>query len=135
VTTLEIKGLPSAPDGVAPDGSNVRILLRLSRGSVAHFQLGAGETSVAVRHRTIEEIWYFVGGSGEMWRRLDGLEQVDAVRPGICLTLPVGTEFQFRASAGGPLEAIGVTMPPWPGSGEAVLTEGAWTPTVRPGLV
>ena len=34
--------LPGAPDAVAPDGSDVRVLLRLGRGSMAHFELAAG---------------------------------------------------------------------------------------------
>jgi hypothetical protein len=33
--------LPAAPDAVAPDGSAVRVLLRLAGGSMAHFQLAA----------------------------------------------------------------------------------------------
>jgi hypothetical protein len=45
--------LPALPDAVAPDGSDVRVLLRLSRGSMAHFELGAGRVSRAVAHRTV----------------------------------------------------------------------------------
>ena len=33
--------LPAAPDAVAPDGSDVRVLLQLGRGSMAHFELAA----------------------------------------------------------------------------------------------
>jgi mannose-6-phosphate isomerase-like protein (cupin superfamily) len=29
---------------------------------MAHFALGPGETSEAVRHMTVDEIWYFLGG-------------------------------------------------------------------------
>ena len=29
-----------------------------------------------------------------------------------------------------PLAAIGVTMPPWPGDGEAIVVPGEWRPTV-----
>ena len=47
--------------------------------------------------------------------------------------IPLGTTFQFRALGDEPLCAIGATMPPWPGPGEAVLAEGPWTPTVPPG--
>ena len=50
---------------------------------------------------------------------------------GITLTLPVGTHFQFRSSGSEPLAAIGVTMPPWPGDGEAFEVEGKWLPTVE----
>jgi mannose-6-phosphate isomerase-like protein (cupin superfamily) len=96
---------------------------------MAHFQLAAGETSFAVAHRTVEEIWYVVRGRGEMWRKLDDQEEVVCLEPGVCLTLPLGTHFQFRAMGEEPLEAIGVTMPPWPGEGEAcrVGGSGRWT--------
>ena len=36
---------------------------------MAHFELPPGETSTAVAHRTVEEVWFFLGGRGEMWRR------------------------------------------------------------------
>src|SRR5262245_32644925 len=64
---LDTKRLPARPDVVAPDGSDVRILLQTSRGSMAHFELAPGRTSKAVRHRTVEEIWFVLAGRGEMW--------------------------------------------------------------------
>ena len=126
----ETKRLPARPDVVAPDGSDVRILPGLAGGTMAHFELGPGETSVAVVHRTVEEIWFFVGGRGEMWRAHDEREEVVEVEPGIALTIPVGTRFQFRALGSEPLAAVGVTMPPWPGPDEAVTVDGRWPPTV-----
>jgi mannose-6-phosphate isomerase-like protein (cupin superfamily) len=129
---MNTKALPAKPDVTAPDGSDVRILLGVAGGTMAHFQLAAGETSVAVRHRTVEELWYFVGGRGEMWRRApDGAERVDEVGPGLSLDIPVGTSFQFRALGDEPLSAVGVTMPPWPGDGEAIVVKGPWEPTVE----
>ena len=68
------KLLPEQRDAVAPDGSDVRLLLGLRGGGLAHFELAPGETSVAVHHRTVEEIWYFVSGRGEMWRGLVCIE-------------------------------------------------------------
>ncbi len=124
------KRLAADVDVVAPDGSDVRILLGLAGGGAAHFQLAPGKTSRAVTHRTVEEIWFFVGGRGEMWRRQGDREEVVAVEPGVCLTIPLGTRFQFRALAGEPLAAFGVTMPPWPGDGEAIVVDGKWRPTV-----
>ena len=62
--------LPTERDVVAPDGSDVRVLLALQGSSLAHFQVAPGETSIAVAHRTVEEIWYFLNGRGEMWRKL-----------------------------------------------------------------
>ena len=64
--TFETKLLPTDPDVQAPDGSDVRILLTRPAGGMAHFELAAGETSRAIVHRTVEEIWYVLGGRGEM---------------------------------------------------------------------
>lgn len=122
--------LPIAPDVLAPDGSDVRILLALPGGSMAHFQLLPGQTSVAVLHRTVDELWYVLSGRGEMWREQGGRSEVTPLEPGICLTLPVGTRFQFRSFGPEPLAAVAVTMPPWPGDDEAIPTEGPWPPTV-----
>ena len=118
--------LPGAPDAVAPDGSDVRVLLRLGRGSMAHFELAAGRVSRAVAHRAVEEIWYILAGQGRMWRRQGERQQTVPLRPGTCLSIPAGTHFQFRADGGGPLAAVGVTMPPWPGGDEAYDVPGAW---------
>ena len=59
--------LPAAATVTAPDGSDVRVLLATNRGSCAHFELAGGQTSIAVVHRTVEEIWFFLGGRGQMW--------------------------------------------------------------------
>ena len=74
--------LPHAPDVTAPDGSAVRLLLSLKGGSMAHFELPAGAVSKAVVHRTVEEIWYVVGGGGEMWREQAGHAETVALAPG-----------------------------------------------------
>ena len=124
------KRLPGAPTVVALDGSDVRVLLGLSRGTFAHFELAAGATARAVAHHTVEEIWYFVGGQGEMWRKLADQEQIVTVEPGVCITIPVGTSFQFRALGDEPLAAVSVTMPPWPGDGEAHEVQGRWAAAV-----
>jgi mannose-6-phosphate isomerase-like protein (cupin superfamily) len=129
----ETKQLPANRDAVAPDGSDVRILLSLSGGGMAHFELAPEQTSVAVRHRTVEEIWYILGGSGLMWRSASGdvTQAPVELEPGLCITIPCGTHFQFRSAAGHPLRALGVTMPPWPGDGEAIRSSGPWPPTVQ----
>ena len=135
-TQFETKRLPAERDAVAPDGSDVRILLRLEGGSFAHFELAPGQTSVAAAHRTIEEIWYFISGRGELWRKLggdagDGV--VVDVGTGVCITIPTDTHFQLRAHANQPLTAVAVTMPPWPDPGEAYAVSGHWPAIVDPG--
>jgi len=130
MTDFDSSSLPQARDAEAPDGSDVRILLGLKGGGMAHFELPAGETSTAVTHRTVEEIWFFLSGRGEMWRRQGQREELVPVECGVCLTIPLGTQFQFRAFGSEPLAALGVTMPPWPGEGEAMIVTGTWQPTV-----
>jgi mannose-6-phosphate isomerase-like protein (cupin superfamily) len=131
--SFETKTLPVLHDVVAPDGSDVRILLGLEGGTMAHFELRPGATSVAIRHRTVDEIWFVVSGRGRIWRR-DGGGAIEVVlTPRTCLTIPVGTEFQFRCEGDEALQILGVTMPPWPGAGEAIRCRGPWTETTEPG--
>jgi mannose-6-phosphate isomerase-like protein (cupin superfamily) len=93
---------------------------------MAHFQLAAGQVAKAVIHRSVEEIWFILAGRGEMWRQQGEREEILALEPGVCLTIPLGTRFQFRASATEGVSAVAVTMPPWPGEGEAVFVPGPW---------
>lgn len=119
--------LPANRTVVAPDGSDVRVLLGLDGGSMAHFSLQAGQTAAAVTHRTVDEVWYVVEGRGQMWRKLGSVEETVTLQPGLCLTIPLGTHFQFRAAPDQPLAAVCVTMPPWPGESEAIPVSGPWT--------
>jgi len=128
--------LASAPAVRAPDGSLVRPLCRITGlGSFAHFKLEPGETAKAVSHATVQEIWYVIGGRGAMWRRQEGRDPVTVdLAPGVCLTIPLGTAFQFRAhQAGEPLAVVAVTMPPWPldRDDEARPEQGPWVPEFR----
>jgi mannose-6-phosphate isomerase-like protein (cupin superfamily) len=120
--------LPTGCDDIAPDGSCVRVLLQLSRGGMAHFELGAGRVSRAVAHHRVEEIWYILSGRGEMWRRRGDRQETVPLAAGTCLSIPAGTQFQFRSSGDGPLSAVAVTMPPWPGPDEAYGVSGEWPP-------
>ncbi len=127
---FETKTLGDRPDAVAPDGTLVRPLLALAGGGLAHFELPAGAISHAVAHRSVEEIWYFLSGRGRIWRRAGEKESVVDVAPGLCLTIPLGTHFQFRAEPQAPLAFLAVTMPPWPGGDEAFPVAGPWRATV-----
>ena len=130
MTAFRAMRLPSTRDVVATDGCDVRILLGLAGGAMAHFQLAPGHTSSAVTHRTVEEIWFFLSGRGEMWLKQEGREEVVLLERDVCLTIPLGTDFQFRSFGVEPLAAVSITMPPWPGEGEAVVVRGKWKPTV-----
>jgi mannose-6-phosphate isomerase-like protein (cupin superfamily) len=130
MTGFSTKRLPVVRDAVAPDGSDVRILLGVKGGGMAHFELPPGQTSTVVTHRTVEEIWFFLSGRGEMWLKRGEQEELVPVEAGTCVTIPLGTHFQFCSFGHQALAAIGVTMPPWPGEDEAILVEGRWEPTL-----
>jgi hypothetical protein len=67
---------PRERTAIAPDGSDVRVLLGVAAGAMAEFELAAGAVSRAATHRTVEEIWYVLRGRGEMWRRQGAREDV-----------------------------------------------------------
>lgn len=65
-----------------------------------------------------------------MWRQRGDTARVTPLEVGTCITIPVGTQFQFKSSGGESLSIIGVTMGPWPGVDEAYEVEGNWTPNL-----
>ena len=123
---LDYRRLSQDYDTLAPDGSEIRLLAATSRGSMVHCTLNPGEVSLAVAHRTVEEVWYFLEGTGQVWRRLGELERTVDVSPGVSLSIPVGAHFQFRTIGDRPLRFVIVTMPPWPGEDEAYPVPGRW---------
>jgi mannose-6-phosphate isomerase-like protein (cupin superfamily) len=98
-----------------------------SHASLVEVTLPPGRTTRAVRHRSVEEIWYFLRGEGEVWR--EGYDPV-AVAAGATLIIPTGRTFQFRSGPGAPLVFLCYTSPPWPGEDEAAPASGPWTPDV-----
>ena len=115
---------------LAPDGSEVRVLLSTPTASTAHFTLVPGAVSKATKHKTITEIWFIISGSGRIWRQSEAGEDVVELTPGASMMIPVGTAFQFRADPHAPLTILGTTMPPWPGDDEALPAEGPWEASV-----
>jgi mannose-6-phosphate isomerase-like protein (cupin superfamily) len=113
-------------DLLAPDGSKIRLLVSTSRGSMVHCTLPPGGVSKAVTHRTVEEVWYFLEGTGQVWRKSGGEDEVLEVSADVSLSIPLGTHFQFRNTGDAPLRFVIVTMPPWPGAQEAVRVADYW---------
>jgi mannose-6-phosphate isomerase-like protein (cupin superfamily) len=127
--TFETKRIAAAPDSIAPDGSEVRVLCQLSRGGLAIFSLPPSAVSKAVAHHTVEEVWYVISGRGRMWRKLGDQEEIVELGSGVSLTIPTGTHFQFCCDSSEPLTVIGATMPPWPDGAEAFFVNGKWPST------
>jgi mannose-6-phosphate isomerase-like protein (cupin superfamily) len=112
-------------DVIAPDGSIITPLVQVRGGSLVHCTLPPGRVTQAVRHRSVEEVWYCLGGGGQLWRHDADTEEIVDLTPGVAVTIPLGTGFQFRAADAG-LAVLITTMPPWPGNDEAVSVEGRW---------
>ena len=129
MTSFETMRVGARHDLLAPDRSEIRLLPRLERGSMVHCTLPAGGVSLAVAHRTVEEVWYVIAGEGQIWRRQGGHEETVGIGPGVSLTIPLGTHFQFRNTGTTPLCIVILTMPPWPGEEEAMRVNDHW-PTV-----
>lgn len=111
----------SRPDAIAPDGSE--IVYRVSdaeRASMVEVRLPAGAVSKPVRHRTVEEIWYFLAGQGRVWLQPPGGSgRVQDVGPASVVVIPTGWAFQFQAGRQADLRFLCYTSPPWPGNDEA----------------
>jgi mannose-6-phosphate isomerase-like protein (cupin superfamily) len=118
--------LPEKYDYLAPDKSEIRNLLDMTMGGLAHCTLPPFSVSSAVKHKTVEEIWFFIEGYGEFWRKQGDNEEVTRVEPGICISISPEVSFQFRSLGSKALKSIIVTMPPWPGPQEAVPVKGRW---------
>jgi len=111
------------PDAIAPDGSEIYFrALDAERASLVEVVLRPGLTSRPMRHRTVEEIWFFLSGSGEVWLRSEDrtVDTTRRVSPGETITIPTGWAFQFRTLGKEPLRFLCFTSPPWPGAEEAV---------------
>jgi mannose-6-phosphate isomerase-like protein (cupin superfamily) len=68
-----------------------------------------------------------VAGQGEVWRFGLGPHELVALTPGVSLTVPPLTNFQFRNTGFGDLVILIATMPPWAGADEVVPSPGRWT--------
>jgi mannose-6-phosphate isomerase-like protein (cupin superfamily) len=113
-------------DELAPDGSEIRFLSRVQGASMVHCALPAGHTTLAVRHRTVEEMWFCLAGAAQVWRRSDDAEETIDFTPGMALNIPLGTDFQFRVIGAERLEFVIATAPAWPGADEAFPVAGRW---------
>lgn len=125
---FETKQLPDTYEYLAPDQSEIVELTKTTNGSTAHCRLRPGLTSIAVAHRTIDEIWFFIKGEGEVWRKnvKTGSNSVTKVSAGTSLTIPLGTHFQFRNIGNEDLDFLIACIPPWPGDNEAFPVKGKW---------
>jgi mannose-6-phosphate isomerase-like protein (cupin superfamily) len=123
---METKRLKRKRDYLAPDKSEIRLLVKINRGNMWHCTLPADSISRPVCHKTVDEIWYVISGQGKVWRSFQNKTSIVSVKEGTCLSILAGTKFQFRSEKSHDLKFIGVTVPPWPGTEEAYKVQGKW---------
>ncbi|MBK8955273.1 MAG: cupin domain-containing protein [Saprospiraceae bacterium] len=111
---------------LAPDGSEIRLLAKVNAVGICHCTLPVSKTSAAVKHKTVEEIWYFISGEGEMWQKEENDGLPVPVKKGDSVNIPKGNSFQFRNLGKEPLCIIITTIPNWPGAGEVISVAGYW---------
>ena len=95
----------------APDGSEIRLFHEMKGGGLSECTLPAGLTSSPISHRNIEEIWFFTHGTGLVWRQQGNIEETVKVEPGISLTIPKNTKFQFKNTGNTPVSYTHLTLP------------------------
>jgi len=109
------ESLPEKATYNAPDKSEIRKLIEFDEGNIAHCRLPVGQTSDAVKHKTVKELWYCLSGKGKMWQQTqDGIGCVKEIKQGDALSIPLGNSFQFQNTGDIPLEFLLCTMPKWP---------------------
>lgn len=126
MATFVTRQLPDRYDTLAPDQSEIRLLAATMRASVVHCTLPPEQTSLAVTHRSVEEIWFCLSGHGQLWRRAGDQAEIVELQAGLCVTIPTGTHFQFRTLGSAPLCLIIATIPAWPGTDEAIRVADHW---------
>jgi mannose-6-phosphate isomerase-like protein (cupin superfamily) len=115
------------PDVIAPDGAEIRRLVDQPRGatklSLAEALVKPGERTSCVSHRTIEEAWYIVQGTGRFHRLApDGTnENIEEVAAGDALFIPTGYRFWVENIGAADLRFLCCDAPAWPGHDEAVV--------------
>lgn len=110
---------------IAEDRTLSRTLVEGGCGMMVRRELAAGACTMAVRHRTVEQLWHIIEGAGELWRSQDGESRFDILAAGDSVCIRPGVQFQVRASSSR-LRALVATTPRWPGPHEAVPVRGVW---------
>ena len=116
MTFGEIRMLSEEPDYRSPSGgAEIRLLLDFPQGAIAHAVTKPGETSEPAILDGITEMFYVLGGSGQLWRGVGETEQVVTLRPGRLTTTPAGVQFQYSVApdATEALRFLVVSAPRW----------------------
>ena len=119
----EVVVLPSEANYLAPDGLEVYLGAETNNAGdagIARFEAPVGFVSLAVTHKTVDEIWYCISGEGIIAVKDNALEKWKEVslRPGVSVSLPLGVHFQTKNTGKDKLVILGTTTPRWPNDPE-----------------
>jgi mannose-6-phosphate isomerase-like protein (cupin superfamily) len=123
---FQTQSLKKDYDYLAPDTSEIRLLPYFDGGGLCHCTMGPNKTSVAVRHKTVNEIWYCLSGEGEINQKRNEVSETRKFSRGDSFTIPVGNSFQFRNIGSTNLCILILTIPKWPGDQEAEMATPYW---------
>ena len=113
MSSWQTEDLPEAPDYVSPGGtSEIRLLPSFPSGELAHAKAPPECVAKPAILTGITEVFYVVGGSGELWRRQGESEETIELVVGRSPTIPPGVDFQYRTHSD-PLELIVFSAPRW----------------------
>ena len=122
---MHVANLAELESFITLDGSSIRELAGPSwtparEQSLAEATVPVGGATAAHYHRTIEELYYIVAGTGTM--RLG--EEERGVKGGDCIVIPPGAEHKLTNTGVDPLVLLCCCAPPYSDE-DTVLTESA----------
>jgi mannose-6-phosphate isomerase-like protein (cupin superfamily) len=92
----ETAALPATPDYTsASGGAEIRLLPNFPAGEIAHAVTRPGQISDAAVLDVVTEMFFVLGGEGQLWRSNGENEQVVTLRPGRLTLTPPGILFQY----------------------------------------
>jgi mannose-6-phosphate isomerase-like protein (cupin superfamily) len=122
---MHVANLDELESFITLDGSSIRELAGPAwtparEQSLAEATVPVGGATTAHYHRTIEELYYIVAGTGTM--RVG--EEERGVRRGDCIVIPPGAEHKLSNAGAEPLVLLCCCAPPYSDE-DTVLTEPA----------
>lgn len=129
MVTFKTSRIPVVFDSISSFGAEVRSLLSIENSSLSLMELPSGFTTDPVYNNNIDEIWYIVGGRGELWRKQGSEEKIVPLDTGVCVTIPRKVHFQVRTYGFQPLSLLVVSTPIMQGDYDAERVKGIWQPT------
>ena len=106
---MDVRSRDRAEPFTTKDGSTIRELMPAGNQSLAEATLAPGQQTERHYHAESEELYYLLGGEGEM--EVDG--ERSAVAPGDAILIPPGAWHQITATGSSELRFLCCCAPPY----------------------